>query len=112
MSRAQLWSANRVASLAIGVNELCERPFRTPFNRLCAPYIVVTFPYRSGGGGQRAKSAQDTIKILMQADFSSNLAPFLTNMGLSTPLGGHPNIGGGGLGPSQRDIKLRPWRHI
>ena len=34
-----------------------------------------------GGGAQRAKNVQGTIKILMEFDFSSNLTPFLTNIG-------------------------------
>ena len=79
--------------------------------------LVVTFPTQlgGGGGGQRAKSAQGTIKILMESDFSSNLTPFLTNIGgISPSLGGGGSAqlwwgGGGGLEPCQKDIKLRPW---
>ena len=48
----------------------------------------------------------------MESDFSSTLTPFLTNIGgLSPSLGGlglSPKLGGG-LGPSRRDRKLRPW---
>ena len=43
-------------------------------------------------GAQRVKSAQDTIKILMKSDFSSDLTPFLTINGAQ------PIIGGGGGG--------------
>ena len=54
-----------------------------------------------------------TIKILMESDFSSNLTLLLPTLGggLSPLLGTQPNIvWGGGVGPSQRDIKLRPCR--
>ena len=51
------------------------------------------------GWGQRAKSAQGTIVILMESDFSSYLNPCLSNIGggrLSSSLRAQLNIGGGG----------------
>ena len=68
----------------------------------------VTFQNRLAGG-QRAKSAQGTIKILMELDFYSNLTPFLTNIGGSAHhWGAQPNIGV--LGPSKEiGIKFRPF---
>ena len=55
-----------------------------------------TFSSKSiGGGGQMVKSAQDTFRILIKSNFSSDLTFFLA-------------IIRGGVGPPQRDIKLRP----
>ena len=56
------------------------------------------------------KSLQGTIKILMKSDFSSDL-PLLTIIGGSAQhWGAQPMIGGGGLGHSKSDIKLRPCK--
>ena len=51
----------------------------------------------------------------MESDFSSYLTPFLPNIGGGG--GAQPIIGvlipaSEGLGPSQRDIKLRPWAQV
>ena len=44
--------------------------------------IGVNFPNRlGGGGGQRMKGAQGTIKILMKSDFFSDFTPFLAIIG-------------------------------
>ena len=68
--------------------------------------IGVTFLNRLGEG---AKSAEGTIRILMESDFSSYLTLFLTNIGGSAHYWGlRPTLGAGGLGPSNRYLKLRP----
>ena len=59
---------------------------------------------KSIGGRQRAKSAQDTIKIMMESDFSSNLTPFLTNIG-----GLNPRLGGRAL---PKKYKVTPLAQI
>ena len=41
------------------------------------------------------KSAQGTIENLMKSDFSSELTPFLTIIGVSPPLKDQPMMGGG-----------------
>ena len=53
--------------------------------------IGVTFPNRLGGGAQRAKSAQATIKNLIESDFLFKIDPFLTDIG-----GLSPSLWGGG----------------
>ena len=54
------------------------------------------------GGAERGKDAQGTIKILMDTEFTSDLAHFLHNIG-----GAQLNIGGTELlRHSQIDIKL------
>ena len=57
------------------------------YNDVQVRTIGVTFRNRLEGGG-RSKSAQDTIKILMESDFSSNLTLFLTNIVGSVRHGG------------------------
>ena len=58
--------------------------------------------------------AQGAIKIPMESDFSSILTPILYQHWGAQPIIGGLRLspkwgGGGGLGPSRRDRKLRPW---
>ena len=73
------------------------------------PVDICRYNFLKSIEDSEGKSVQATIKILMNSDCSSDLNPFLAIIvGLSRTLeGAQPNIGGGGIEHSQRDIKLR-----
>ena len=85
--------------------------WRLPLVWWCTLSNVVFFQI-DWGRGQRFKSAQGAIKILMKSDFSSDSTHFLTTIGgLSPTLGTQSKMGGGGSSTPKR-YKVTPLEQI